>query len=116
MIQALGKTVTADSSDQAKREAKRQRYRSAEALRRFNTWLFKGERLGQCGFRRNATPGLKGTDVDRVHWTGIKTCGSVWACLLCAAKIRAARAAEIDHLGNTRARLRRVSDQDRSNR
>lgn len=29
------------------------------------------------------------------HYTGLATCGSIWACPVCAGKIRAARAAEI---------------------
>ncbi|MEL7209627.1 MAG: protein rep, partial [Actinomycetota bacterium] len=99
MSRVLGKSGTEKSSDELAQEGRRRdRYRGAEELRRFNAWLFKGERLGQCGWRRGVKPGLKRSASGRVHWTGIKTCGSVWACLLCAAKIRAARAAEIDHL------------------
>ncbi len=30
-----------------------------------------------------------------MSWTGIETCGSIWACPLCAAKIRAARGEEV---------------------
>lgn len=99
MTAVLGKPRAENSSDDTEREqARRRRYLTGELLRRFNGWRFKGERLGQCGWRRGATVGLKRGDTGRVHWTGIKTCGSVWACLLCAARIRAARATEIDHL------------------
>lgn len=95
MSGVLGNETTVDSSppeDPAKVEARRDRYRAGELLRQFNVWLFKGQRLGQCGWRRGINPGLKRTETGRVHWTGVKTCGSVWACLLCAGKIRAARA------------------------
>ncbi|MCP4965695.1 MAG: protein rep, partial [bacterium] len=100
MSEVLGKGRTVNSSvDEAVKRAKRRdRYQTAERLRRFNGWLFGGKRLGQCGWRRGVNPGLKRGENGRVHWSGVKTCGSVWACLLCAAKIRAARAAEVDHL------------------
>ena len=100
MSEVLGNRATVNSSvnDAVKQARRRDRYRSGERLRRFNQWLFKGERLGRCGWRRGVNPGLKRGGNGRVHWTGTKTCGSVWACLLCAAKIRAARAAEVDHL------------------
>jgi hypothetical protein len=100
MTPVLGNQAAATSSgeDEVRKERRRGGYQAGERLRRFNQWLYKGQRLGQCGWRRGATPGLKRSESGRVHWSGIKTCGSVWACLLCAAKIRAGRAAEVDHL------------------
>lgn len=101
----------------AKEQRRRGRFRAAKRLARFNAWLFgpklvdgkwvKGDRIGTGGRKLVGRgddapkyPGLKRlADGDgRVTWTGIETCGSVWACLACAAKIRAARAEEIDFL------------------
>jgi hypothetical protein len=33
---------------------------------------------------------------DVAHWSGVSTCGSVWACPVCSAKVREGRAAEIE--------------------
>ncbi len=119
MTQAiLGKAAAAVSSaEAAAAEArKRERFRTARLLTAFNAWVFGAsmlqgfthrkrkksgaERVATCGARRNATPALKRVaDGDgRVKWTGIQTCGSVWSCLACAAKVRARRAMEIDRL------------------
>lgn len=32
---------------------------------------------------------------DQAHWRGVQTCGSVWACPVCAPKVRAGRSEEI---------------------
>lgn len=120
MSRVLGKAPTpASPAEQAaaKEQRRRGRFRAAKRLARFNAWLFgpklvdgkwvKGDRIGTCGRKLVGRgddapkyPGLKRlADGDgRVTWTGIETCGSVWACLACAAKIRAARAEEIDFL------------------
>lgn len=119
MTQAvLGKAAaTSSATEAAAAEArKRERFRTARLLTAFNAWVFGAsmlhgfthpkrkktgaERVATCGARRNATPGLKRVaDGDgRVKWTGIQTCGSVWACMACAGKVRARRAMEIDRL------------------
>lgn len=120
MSRVLGKApAPASPAEQAaaKEQRRRGRFRAAKRLARFNAWLFgpklvdgkwvKGDRIGTCGRKLVGRgddapkyPGLKRlADGDgRVTWTGIETCGSVWACLACAAKIRAARAEEIDYL------------------
>ncbi len=115
---ALGKAAaTVSNAEAAAAEArKRERFRTARLLMAFNAWVFGAarlhgfthrkrkktgaERVATCGARRNAIPALKRVaDRDgRVKWTGIQTCGSVWSCLACAAKVRARRAMEIDRL------------------
>ncbi len=114
----LGQAAAAGSTaETAAAEArKRERFRTARLLTAFNAFVFGAtmlqgfthrkrkktgaERVATCGARRNATPALKRVaDGDgRVKWTGIQTCGSVWSCLACAAKVRARRAMEIDRL------------------
>jgi hypothetical protein len=42
--------------------------------------------------------------VERAVWQGVQTCGSVWACPVCAAKIRHVRSLEID--AGSRAHLK----------
>lgn len=119
MTQAiLGKAAaTGSPAEAAAAEArKRERFRTARLLTAFNAWVFGAamlhgfthrkrkktgaERVATCGARRNATPALKrmAEGDGRVKWTGIQTCGSVWSCLACAAKVRARRATEIDRL------------------
>jgi hypothetical protein len=76
----------------------------ANELRRVNTWLFRDDRIGQCGWRLGKAVGIKrqppATDGQegRCHFTGRTSCGSAWACLSCAGKVRAARGAQIDHV------------------
>lgn len=36
-------------------------------------------------------------------WGGLRTCGSIWACTMCAAKIRQRRAESIDHIAKSHA-------------
>ncbi|MCP4967946.1 MAG: hypothetical protein GY926_22265 [bacterium] len=64
------------------------RYRAGTRLRKLNRWLWPKERVGTCGRRRRRTVTLlrssKGTGVS---WSGIETCGSVWACPICASKV-----------------------------
>lgn len=117
---ALGNRPSSASGDRDKEAARRERFRQARLLTRLNADLFGGtwqggeiiderrvggkrtgaERIGTCGERRGETAGLRvvANGDGRVSWTGIETCGSVWSCLACAAKIRAARAEEIDFL------------------
>lgn len=59
--------------------------------------MSKLERLWHCG--RHLTD-LRGTAVavkdGTAYYTGVQTCGSIWACPVCAARIRQRRALEIE--------------------
>lgn len=57
------------------------------------------ERIRKCG-RVPVTEGGRVTIRDNAgvaHYTGLATCGSIWSCPVCSAKIRNARALEIGH-------------------
>lgn len=51
-------------------------------------------RPARCGWRRGEVS-VHGGDGTRAHYSGSERCGSIWACPVCAAVIRAQRAAEI---------------------
>jgi hypothetical protein len=73
----------------AQRRARRRRLRDV-------LWHRSGlARCRGCG-RRPIGPGVSMVDNGGVaHYRGLMTCGSIWACPVCAAKIRNARALEI---------------------
>ena len=99
-----GETAT-DSVDIEAKERSRRRRDAGWRLRHLNSWLFKGERIGKCGEPLGKTVTVKHLDVNggTAQPSNMATCGSVWGCTACAGKIRASRAAEIDHL--TKAHL-----------
>ncbi len=58
-------------------------------------------RVGRCG--RKMAPGVAGVDVKRAesgrsYYAGVVSCGSVWTCALCAAKIARGRQTEVSTL------------------
>ena len=72
------------------------RYRAGTRLRKLNRYLWPKERVGTCGRRRRRTVTLQRSSKGQgVSWSGIETCGSVWACPICASKVRAARGDEV---------------------
>lgn len=66
-------------------------------LRRAAAKLLPLERVNACGVRRS--PYSETVDVYRTgtgaYFCGVETCGSVWHCAVCAGKIAAARAEEV---------------------
>lgn len=64
-------------------------------------WLLRdvtslGKRVEACGMPLGVSDVATKLSADRVaHYAGLMTCGNIWACPVCSAKIRAARAAEI---------------------
>ena len=115
MSTVLGKDAgKASPSEKDRKRASQARRKAARLLQAFNAWCFSGrrltalndgrttepERIARCGVRLRKRVGVKrlAEGNGRVSWTGIRTCGSVWSCLVCAPKIRARRAEEIDHL------------------
>ncbi|MEM9615509.1 MAG: protein rep [Actinomycetota bacterium] len=96
--QASTPGVDVEASATAATEAaivRKNRYRTATKVRQLNRFLFPDARVGTCGKRRRRTATLQRNNYGRVSWTGIETCGSVWACPICAAKVRAARGEEV---------------------
>lgn len=56
----------------------------------------KMHRTAGCHFlSRGAVSVLKSTEYDRAFYAGLTTCGSVWSCPVCAAKIQERRRQEI---------------------
>jgi hypothetical protein len=52
------------------------------------------ERVRKCGRVSLSEVGVR-SDAGVAHFTGLATCGSIWACPVCSAKVRNERAAEI---------------------
>ena len=82
------------------KEKRLRRWARRQALRAFTTV----KRLRQCGItRRSLEVDLKASEIDseRVGFSGVVTCGSVWACPSCNAKIMATRGAEVSEMVST---------------
>jgi hypothetical protein len=62
---------------------------------RFLWRMSRLERVRKC--RRFTTTGVAGIARrgDRAHYTGLQTCGSVWSCPVCSARIQAKRTDEL---------------------
>jgi len=73
------------------RDRRRQRWELRRALSRI-THL---ERVKFCGAPIGSAVGLRHSDSAGAGYAGLETCGSVWACPVCASKIGAHRAAEL---------------------
>jgi hypothetical protein len=83
-------------SDQGKR---RDRRRSRDRLREVLNDVSTLKRCHNCGWAEANDGNSQGPQIaarDGVaYWRGVQTCGSIWACPACAAKIRNGRAIEI---------------------
>lgn len=55
----------------------------------------KGERVGRCGCKVVAGSVSVGKRQGRAYLSGVETCGSVWACPVCAPKIAEKRRLEV---------------------
>jgi hypothetical protein len=64
-------------------------------LRQTSGYLLKGERVNGCGRKRHSQT----VDIHRTakgaHFVGLETCGSVWHCPVCAARIAEQRREEV---------------------
>lgn len=97
----LGKNAkTAANAGQSPEQKRAVRY---DARRRLGT-ITTLPRLAKCG-RVSMIEGGEvlvrvggGADAERAGYAGLTTCGSVWACPECSAKISARRATELDKL------------------
>lgn len=97
-------TIANNFSASAERREKGRKRRSERFELRRNLWEVTSLRRVRCCGR------VRQKGVDRIRFdrvllpdgeytssvSGLQTCGSVWCCPVCAAKIRAERAAEID--------------------
>lgn len=74
------------------RQQRHQRHQARGVLRSF-TGLKRVESCGACSVRPGGT-----VDVHRGGFSGLATCGSVWACPVCSAKIQHQRREELQQL------------------
>jgi len=81
------------SDAESVRENRRgERYLSRRVLRGITSL----ERVRKCGRVGHDTQGAGVVENAGIaHWSGLCTCGSIWACPVCSAKVRATRADEI---------------------
>ena len=80
-----------------RRDARAERRAHAETLRAFGRTLAPADsNAAKCGrvLRASAAHLRRGAD-GRASWDGLVTCGSVWACAVCAGRIQSERAAEL---------------------
>lgn len=88
---ALGNIASSSSASREKADRRGVRYRLRKALWRESSL----ERVRNCGrLPRSAGVGLR-LGNGAAGFSGLETCGSVWACPVCAAKIAARRAEEL---------------------
>lgn len=81
--------------DEARSGGRARRY----SLRRAAGRVLPGERVAKCGgwvVGTNVT--LHSVPGQGSHFGGLETCGSVWACPVCAAKVAAKRGEEVSRL------------------
>ena len=98
-------TASASSENREQRRARQKaRRKAAWIIRSLTETLMPRTRWADCGNPVGAHVEVKELDETGVMQPAkIATCASPWACLSCAAKIRAQRALEIDHV--TKAHL-----------
>lgn len=87
-----------DAREQKRRKAKKRRY----TIRRHLWDLSRIERVRKCGrvtVNPAGTVGLRISD-GAAGYSGLATCGSVWSCPVCAAKIAASRSDELAEVLN----------------
>lgn len=94
--------VSAPPASQAKDVGRKARYALREGLQRITT-LPRVAKCGRC--RVGESVGVRLGAGGRAHYSGLMSCGSVWLCPVCAAKVDARRAEEVcgvlkQHLAN----------------
>jgi len=94
--QRAGLGKNADNVSDGRWEAKRRRYETRAELWRLSSL----ERVRKCGRTSRLPSGQVGMRLngDRSGYAGLTTCGSPWACPVCAAKVAAGRAADLDEV------------------
>ena len=79
-------------SDPEGQKARRQRYALRNTVSRI---LGKKERAGRCGCKAVGASVSIVRKNNRAHLSGVETCGSIWACPVCAARISETRRQEV---------------------
>lgn len=96
--------LTPDEQDEARIERRDRRYELRRGGRAFSDFSsVKG--CGQTPITAAGGVGLRVSDGTDGHgriagYAGLATCGSVWVCPVCAAKIAAKRSADLEHVLN----------------
>lgn len=61
--------------------------------------LGQGERVYSCGYRAHkAIVDIRRTSMGGLHYGGVETCGSVWSCPVCAARVAEARRDDVQQV------------------
>lgn len=105
----LAASPTTDADRRTERcERRVQRYRRRAAVREAgerladsaSSWdAVSWRRQCSCGFAMGDRVGIAwSTKSDSCYAVGLTTCGSVWSCVVCCAKIRACRTSDMEHL------------------
>lgn len=85
-----------DANKVSPANSRQKRYALRDELATF-TGLERVRKCGRCS--RGPRVGLRVTDTTgAAGWSGLTTCGSVWACPVCSAKIGARRAREVSQI------------------
>ena len=75
------------------------RRRQADALRAYGRTLAEPDSaVAKCGRVLRASEAVLVRTGDRASWSGLVTCGSVWACVPCATRIQLERSREVSLL------------------
>ena len=105
---SLGNPARHVSADDGKEETRRRR-RSERGLLRYVLWgVSELPRVRRCGKVPTGDTVVAMDNGGVAHFAGLQSCGSIWACPVCSAKIRNVRSEEIagaagkwDRDGNT---------------
>jgi hypothetical protein len=92
-------SVEPDDDDQAADEVRARRRRSERFARRSTLWrASKLKRVRGCGrwTASNADAVSVVLNDARAHYAGLQSCGSIWSCPVCSAKVRQRRSEEIE--------------------
>lgn len=102
---ALVNTRDSFSPPPSVRERRRAGRRQAYRLRRVAARLLPQERVCKCGQRVVTGQAAIRVKDGRASWGGLQTCGSVWLCPTCAAKIAEGRREELIVAGDRHIRV-----------
>jgi Replication protein len=94
-VSHIQENPSSEGESAVRQERRERRFAQRQAL-----WMLTTlDRVRKCGRTTNGNvgDGLAAIVVNGgvAHWSGFCTCGSIWACPVCSAKIRATRADEI---------------------
>ena len=94
--QGLGITGTTEPTISADAQAANEGKSERHMLRRKSGQILKRERVSKCGQRAIGGLVTLHHNEGHTHFGAVETCGSVWHCPVCVAKISEGRRAEID--------------------